>query len=360
MINDLCAQAATTYGHTFHRAFLPQVQKYEENDSQASAGCILKQIEKPIDRDMSTFVGYQHELSLCDPNRNNCQCAVQSPCFCMSNYFVEIKDTQPLHRRRTQVNGQFLVTWSLSLGGNEFLLESAFLRAAFEQSVKEYINNNILCSDDLSLKGVEFFGVEIENDSVRKQRILKAVSGNVKCHGDVNKCKIPIKLKRKKVADDDVFRNDDVFRDDDDNSVDKYSNLIKTIKSSGDFCENFLKTTIFDAFDERLLTASAFNYNVNVDVISDLQGSLDLKYNVLFEPAPTAGLNQIEDVDAIPNEPVPISDICAESQCITQSQVIQRIYQHFELSYDANKHECLYQGINCNTRDMITHIWMGK
>ena len=85
-----------------------------------------------------------------------------------------------------------------------------------------------------------------------------------------------------------------------------------------------------------------------------------MKYDVSFEPASTAGLDQIEDVDANPDEPIPISDICEDSQCITQRQVIQRIYQHFELPYDDNKHECLYQGINCDTRDMITHIWMGK
>ena len=342
MISDLCAEAATTYGHAFHRAFLQPAQKHEENHPQSSAVCTLKQTS-------------QNEISHCDPNKNKCQCAAQTPCFCMTNYFVETKETQPIHRRRAQVNGQFLVTWALSLGGNEFLLKSAFLRAAFEQSVKDYINNDILCSDDLSLKGAEFFGVEIEDDSVTNQRRLKAVSGNGKCKGDIKKCKMPIKLKRDQVADDDVFDQDDF-----DDSVDKNSNLIKTIKSSGDFCETFLKSTIFDAFDERLLTASVFNYDVNVDVISNLQGSLDLKYDVSFEPVSTAGLDQIEDVDANPDEPIPISDICEDSQCITQRQVIQRIYQHFELPYDDNKHECLYQGINCDTRDMITHIWMGK
>ena len=247
------------------------------------------------------------------------------------------------HRRETNANSQFLITWSLSLGGKEFLLQSAFLRAAFEQSIKDYINNDILCSDDLNVKGAEFFGIEIVDDSKGNQRKWMAVSGNGKCRGNVRKCKKPLKL-------------DDLEQDIDDGDDD----MFKAKSNNDDFCENFLSLTIFDAFKERLLIASAFDYNVDVGVISDLQGSLDLKYDVSFEPAPSVGLNQVEKVNADPNEPVPISDICEESQCITQRQVIQRIYQHFDVVFDENKHECLFQGINCNTRDIITHIWMGE
>ena len=158
--------------------------------------------------------------------------------------------------------------------------------------------------------------------------------------------------KRKSEEDDDIFRDDD--------SAEKYSNMMKTTKSNGDFCEAFLKSTIFDSFEERLLTASVFNYNVNVGVLSDLQGSLDLKYDVSFEPAASAGLDQIEDVDAIPDEPVPISDICEESQCITQRSVMRNIFNHFGMNFDESKHECLYQGINCNMENMVTNIWLSK
>ena len=280
----------------------------------------------------------------CHPENEHCECSTEAPCFCMTKYFAKTNDIHQFHKRETIINSQFLITWSLSLGGNEYLLESAFLRAAFEQSIKDYINNDILCSDDLNVKGAEFFGIQIRDNSIGNQRKWTAVSGTGKCKGDVVKCKKPINVEKKQAfADDDDFRR-------------RY-----LLASENDvFCDVFLSSTIFDAFNERLLTASTFNYNVDVGVIHDLQGSLDLKYDVSFEPASSVGLDQVEKVDADPNEPVPINDICEESQCITQRQVIRQIYQHFELPYDENKHECLFQGINCNTQDMITHIWMGK
>ena len=350
MDNSLCNLAAVTYGHGLHPSYK---QDDEENHQQSSAVCILKQTAPiPHAEVISSFVDSQNELNLCYPQSTACECTPTTPCFCMTKYFVESSEAHHSHRRQTKVNGQFSVSWSLSLGGKEFLLQSAFLRAAFEQSIKDYINNDILCSDDLSVKGAEFFGIEIADNSDNKQRKWMAVSGTGKCKGDVKKCKVPIKAKRTLVKDDDVF--------DDDESNGRSSNFAKAIYSSNDFCQQFLSSTIFDAFEKRLLTASVFNYNVDVGVISDLQGSLDLKYDVSFEAAPSAGLDQVEDVDASPDDPVPISNICEESQCITQREVMRKIFEYFDLPFDKNKHECLYQGINCNTQDMVTHIWMGE
>merc|ERR1712071_426100 len=72
--------------------------------------------------------------------------------------------------------------------GREDLLESPFLRAAFEQSVKDYINNKIRCSGDINVKGAEFFGVAIPVPENKRGTKWKAVSGNGKCKADVFKC----------------------------------------------------------------------------------------------------------------------------------------------------------------------------
>jgi len=112
------------------------------------------------------------------------------------NYVERNKENIP-QRRNAKVDGQFVVTWSLSLAGKESLLDSPFLRAAFAQSVKDYINTDIRCSDDLSVKGAEFFGVEIVGGNDGSGRKLKAVSGNGKCKGDISKCKVPVKAKKK-------------------------------------------------------------------------------------------------------------------------------------------------------------------
>ena len=305
-----------------------------------------------------------NELYTCNSMINECQCTPRTPCFCTTSNYVEL-DHINMDRRSKQANGQFVVTWNLNLGGKESLLDSAFLKAGFEQSVKDYINNDIFCSADLSIKGAEFFGVEIAHETEGSLEKSRAVSGNGKCKGDISKCKPPIKAKKKpKKVDatddedgDDVF--DDVFKRRE-LWVPDASRVVKATHSRDEFCDIFLSSTIFEAFEERIMTASTFNYNVDVDVVSDLMGSLDLKYDVSFEPASSDGLDQVQDVDGDPQEPVAIEIECSESQCLTQRNVMKNIFNHFGIPFDENKHECLYQGINCNSADTVTHIWMGE
>jgi len=258
---------------------------------------------------------------------------------------------QPINKnhRRNKRNGQFSVSWSLSLGGRESLLEeSAFLKAAFEQSVKDYINNDILCSDNLAFKGAEFFGVEIKTGNDGKNGKRKAVSGNGSCKGDLSKCKKPLKVKKKNQNVGTVSRTPGKSR------------VVKANTSKDSFCEIFLQSTIFDAFAERLLTASAFNYNVDVDVLNDLEGNIDLSYEVSFEPEKGDGLDEVDDVDMDAQDPVEIEPVCAESQCSTQRDVIRNIFLYFDIDFDEEKHECMILGINCNEADLVTHVWLGK
>ena len=291
---------------------------------------------------------YEHGVHP-DYQNHKGKCTSTLPCLCMTNNYIDPKVLTELDQRNLQAKGEFKVAWSLSLGGKDSLLESAFLNAAFAQSVKDYINNDILCSSNLAIKGAEFFGVEIANGSQKNTGKWMAVSGNGKCKGDVKKCKVPIKAKKQEEEDDDIFAK----------KSDKRSKSSIDIHSR-DFCDDFLKSTIFDSFEERLITASFFNYDVDVDVINDLKGSLDLKYDVSFEPAPSDGLDQVDDVDAVPDEPIAISPVCEESQCLTQRQILRRIFTYFNFPFDDSKHECLFQGINCDANDMVTHIWMGK
>ena len=325
--------------------------------------------------------------------KTSSKCTQLTPCFCTSSYYIQ-HNYGLTHRKLSQDNGHFSVTWNLDLGGKESLLESSFLKAAFEQSVKDYINNDILCSDDLSKKGAEFFGVEILSETNKQtkkwkavsgngkcrgkpqkckkplnlnaleveisddddsRRLRKAVSGNGKCKGNVAKCKVPIQARRTLVADDDAF--DDI----DEDSSDKHHKIVTAVHAKNGFCDIFLSSTIFDAFRERLLMAAFFQYDVDVDVIDDLEGNLNLKYDVTFEPAKSDGLDQIEEVALDANEPVPINIICTESSpCFTQRAIIKGIFEYYNIAWDDSKHECLYEGINCNEEDVVTHIWMGK
>ena len=271
------------------------------------------------------------------------ECTTNTPCLCSSRYYAKTSSTEA-HRRDQNANGDFSVTWTLDLGGQDSLLESDFLRAGFEQSVKDYINNDILCSDDLNKKGAEFFGVEIPNVEDQLTRNA-AVSGNGKCRGQPKKCKKPIDLD---ALEADLFDDDDV------------SKVVKAIHGRDVFCDVFLKSTIFDAFKERLLIASSFDYNVDLDVIHDLEGSLNLKYDVGFTPSKGTGLDKMSKVGLDAKEPVEIKPTCVAAQCETQRETIRIIFEYFSLSFDQNKHECLHQGINCNDDNLVTYIWMGK
>lgn len=284
----------------------------------------------------------------CQTSNASCKCTVTRPCFCTTKFFAHDKRNHIVRNSRKN-DEQFSVKWALSLGGRESLLEeSAFLKAAFEQSVKDYINNDILCSDNLLFKGAEFFSVEILVDNDVDGGKKKAVSGNGSCKGDLSKCKKPLKVKKKNQPREKVH---------DDQKTPKVVQITNFDEVS---CEIFLRSTIFDAFKEKLLTASEFNYNVDVDVLNDLEGNIDLKYDVSFEPAKGDGLDQIDDVDMDANEPIAINPVCLDSQCSTQRDVIRNIFRHFNLEFDENKHECMIQGINCNEEDLIIHIWMGE
>jgi len=282
------------------------------------------------------------KISSIGATRPQYECSANNPCFCTTDSYIH-SNHHFIQRETTKVDGQFKVTWNLNLGGRESLLESDFLRAGFEQSVKDYINNDILCSDDLSVKGAEFFGVSIDAKSDGEIGKKIAISGNGLCKGDIRRCEKPIQLKRKiKNAEENSFNR----------------KISKATQNKESFCDVFLSSTIFDSFEERLLTASTFNYDVDVSTINDLEGNLDLTYEVKFESADGSGLDQIDDVSLDPDEPLEINPQCSASQCAIQRDVIRGIFEYFGVAFDENKHECLNQGINCNSEDLVSHIWM--
>ena len=296
-------------------------------------------------------------------------------CFPIASHSIEIHKNRLLQTNTntttdTLNDGQYLVEWSLNLGGKEFLLQSPFLKAGLEQSIKDYINLDIQCSDDADIASstsVSFYSVEINDvetsDDIGKSG-LRRIEGNGKCKGDPGRCSRTVSDSTDDNADD-IDDDDDFFGTDlsERQPKRKYNSRIKntiTNKNNDDLCQEFQGISIFDLFKNVLVTASSFNYNVDIDVIADLQGSLDLTYNVTFQPTAGDGLDQVDSVNMDAKEPVPIKTQCSESQCITQRSVIRNIFDHFEMVFDDNKHECLHQGINCDTNDLVTHIWIGK
>ena len=362
--SDVCIYAATSHGYDFQtfqeNSFIESPNKLEGCYLHPSNGYsfIFLDFFKPATNQLASYIEYNGQ---CNPLNTECQCSPYTPCFCFTHNYVERNKENTIHQRNAKVDGQFLVTWSLNLGGKESLLDSPFLRAAFSQSVKDYINKDIHCSDDLSVKGAEFFGVEIVGENDGSGRKLKGVSGNGKCKGDILKCDKPIKVKKKQDTDDD-FRRLIMVIDEDigDEAAGSGSGTVERFLNHEESCDVFLEKTIFDAFEDKILTAAAFNYDVDVNILKNLEGSLSLEYDVKFEPSESDGLDQIDNVNMNAAEPVPITPGCSSSQCNTQRETLLRIFQDFGLPFNETIHECMYAGINCNDEDIITHIWLGE
>ena len=355
--NDVCALAAEYHGYSFN---LTDVDYHWEPEKQLD-GCFLHSwldlpgfsipmIPKVLDGRNNLLV-LNKERTCVPTQQHDCECTRKTPCFCKSKFFVDRGPNHQSMRRKAQADGQFKVSWSLSLGGRESLLEdSEFLRFGFEQSVKDYINNDIRCSSNPALKGAEFFGVEILVDATsRRETRRRAVSGNGKCKGDVIKCKKGLKTKQSRSELLDSIET-------------ATSRIVKAQHDTDDyqFCVGFNKSTVFDSFKEKLVTASTFSYAVDVGTIKDLEGSLELKYDVSFTPDSSEGLDKVNDVDMGADEPAPIAPICSTKQCETQKDTMRHIFNHYTLPWEETKHECLYQGISCNDDDLITQFWMGK
>ena len=166
---------------------------------------------------------------LCESPNESCRCTEETSCLCTSNYYIEHKGTHR-QKRKIKANEQFVVTWDLSLGSQESLLESKFLKAGFEQSVKDYINSDILCSDNLEVKGAEFFGVQIPDPVPDKKGKMMVVSGNGKCKVDLSKCQKPVKKKVKKWNG---YSEADASR------------VVRSTHEGADFCEVFFKFHYF-------------------------------------------------------------------------------------------------------------------
>lgn len=242
-------------------------------------------------------------------------------------------------RKNKEVDGEYIVTWDINLGGKDFLIESPFLKAGLEQSIKDYINNQIQCESDFDLETVSFYSVEILDDPDDKTKNTRGKSGSGKCKGNRTRCKRKVK---ESISD-----------------AGKNASLVNVGIHKNTFCGQLRSRTIFDLFSDVLVTASYFNYNVDVDITNNI-GNLELHYNVTFVQARGDGLDQIQDIDLDADDPKEYVTNCTESQCITQNSIMKNIFNHFGIPFDQSKHECLHSGVNCNKDDVVTFIWMGE
>ena len=245
-----------------------------------------------------------------------------------------------------ETNGEYLITWTINLEGKNSLLDSPYLKAAFEQLIKDFINKDIKCEGELDDSSTSFYNVEIIDRSLSRSETSRnrmKISGSGKCKGKRKRCKRTIK---ETISDAGRRLNFDVP---------------KNTKPRNNVCETFRQTTLFDSFKNIANAASFFNYNVDVGVIEDVLGNLELDYNVEFLSSVGDSLDEIKEVsfDA-DNEIKEVNTTCVEPECSLQKSVMEKILKHFDIDLIENQHECVYDGVNCDQNDKVTYIWMGK
>lgn len=285
--------------------------------------------------------------------------------FCILALIYELSNNVSRSRRltRTDDKGEFIVKWSLSLGGKESILKSRFLKAGLEQSIKDYMNNDFKCNSQNGKEIPSLHSVEIMDFDVSTLSKNRRIEGNGKCKGDPERCKKGInsmngESNTVEEEDDDFFEFTD--NDEDKRKAPVLSSKMSSTSTKNDFCELFRESTIFDSFRNIVVTTSYFNYRVDVQDVHDLMGSLTLNFNAAFQPAKGAGLMEIDSVGLQTKELLPVNTSCTESQCITQNAVVTNIMNHFGVPFDGSKHECQFEGINCNSDDLVTYIWLSK
>jgi len=266
-----------------------------------------------------------------------------------------------------------LITIDINLGARgDHIYQSPYLKAGLEQSVKDYLNQLVECNnvgvdepDEEEKAKPIFYSIQLDgnnedqklkksrdvcegyeyNDTSQSENRTTCTRNYIRCRGaDRRTCK-------ERVFSWAAVMNK--MNNDVSGSEGLKLNEFETRWSSS--CE---EKSIFEYFQEKIVSASRFNYNVDIEILSDLTFELD--FNVNFTPEIGFGLNQIDSLNVKVEEPVSVTTVCTKLECETQTATIKHIFADLEIPYDAEKHECLQQGINCNSENLVTYIWLGE
>jgi len=247
---------------------------------------------------------------------------------------------------------------NVHLSGSTDVLEhidkSLFLKSALEQSIKDFINIDFECNEGLDVPSFFSMDLEIPQDS-QNERIrglqesstcsldgsnleglqnVKCVSVKSKCRGTKEKC-------RERVND-------------------RFSDNLKTHKEKNRIPTDPCAFSIWDLFDQKVMTLGTFRYDVNHIQPENIRKNIDMSFKVGFKPNELGLRDKIDDIISVdPGDPVKQEVLCLED-CDTQRKALESIYSDFGLTLDQGKHVCEHQGINCDKHHFITQIWLCK
>ena len=263
-------------------------------------------------------------------------------------------------------NADYQVTLEVNIKPQQLrdvVLQSSYLQAGLEQSVKDFINGDFSCNEETDAP--YYYSLDIFGKDVAIARRLQASSNNtcglteeeisqgLVCASVVKTCGL---------SDEDIAAGLECLpspgkcRGSRKKCKERVETRFADTRKNDLICE----ATIEDLFKEKLITLSEFEFTITPEVLEDLDGAFDLTYEVDFVPTST-GLEGVADgFNVNANEPEKVKTTCTEAFCLTQRKTFEGIYVNYGLSVDPDRHECAHQGINCNENNLITYMWLGK
>lgn len=239
-----------------------------------------------------------------------------------------------------QAKGNYEINWAVSLGNQDSVLNSEYLKAGLEQSIKDYINLALKCKNNKANAGSAFHSISIDKmESISKKTTV--IAGVGRCNGDRETCK---------------------------QSLDENAALAK-IKSSHpdvstkskDLCEQFEASTLFERFEKIFVSGLFFDSKADIEAMKDeLERTLDLNYNYTFAPTKSDGLDVVRRVQLDVENITESNNDCAGSQCETQSSTMSQLFNHFGIEVDGNEHECKATGVNCDENGLVKYLFIGE
>ena len=334
-----------------------------------------------------------NELGSCEPRRDraNCQCTRGNPCICYNG-----AQAPPLDDLK-----MFTTTWSLDMKARSFLLKIPLFKWAFETEIKNWINKDLQCNGDIDMASTEFRSVQffagIINDFTSKKdqdgdmTAIQEVVANDTANeiNSLNNINVPTDDDIDDIDDDDDYGiDDDDYGNDDDDFTVTFSQGVsqggfglgrgkcrgnscrgsrkaiisdagRRLNVNKKVCEEFNSTTILQEMNKNVFSEAFFNYNLDVQIL-DMIEEVELMYNVTYLEVPSNGLNTLESITAkVDGDPEIVDHVdCSSDLCMTQKNTMTDIFTHFKITEDLERHECSWQGVNCNSNDIVTQVWL--
>ena len=270
-----------------------------------------------------------------------------------------IFSTSTKTRRALQENDEIDAEYDLAvkvfLNGEDALRikSTPFFRSGLEQALKDLLNPGPICE---SKPDLPFYrGVNIDMERRSRENLLKnknenetaciLINTNLENAQNIN-CYLVVKSKcqgKRKVCSERVNQR-------------LLDNLKTGISNSTASQKDGCNLNISHYLADKTMSSSIFNF-VPLGT-SKFPGIPTFEYN--FNSSST-NLSQPGDISASVDD-IEISErhACPHNQCELQHEALAQIYLNFQVKIDHLKNECEHPGINCNSRNLITQIWLGE